>query len=183
MGTVYLDQAGGGGVNTDDATATLEHVRAGKQVGIAGSDDIQTGTGTDVGAQIITVGKPTGSQLSYTITKGFHNGNGYAKQAITNRQSPTYTLGVNSSQTLPEGWYTGGTVKQALTTKGATTLKMATTEQAIASGLLMTGNVTIQGDANYVAANIKSGVKIGNVTGTAVSYTNSQTNWTKVTLQ
>lgn len=70
MGTVYLDQAGGGGVNTDDATATLEHVRAGKQVGIAGSDDIQTGTGTDVGAQIITVGKPTGSQLSYTITKG-----------------------------------------------------------------------------------------------------------------
>lgn len=58
---------------------------------------------------------------------------------------------------------------------------MATTEQAIASGLLMTGNVTIQGDANYVAANIKSGVKIGNVTGTAVSYTNSQTSWTMLT--
>lgn len=58
---------------------------------------------------------------------------------------------------------------------------MATTEQGIAAGTLMTGNVTIQGDANYIAANIKSGVKIGNVTGTAVSYTNSQTNWTKVT--
>lgn len=183
MGTAYLDQAGGGGVNTDDATATLDHVRAGKQVGIAGSDDIQTGTGADVGAQVITVGEPTGTQLSYTIKKGFHNGKGYAKQAITNRQSPTVTIGVDAVYTIPKGWYTGGVVKQALTTKGATTLKMATTEQGIAAGTLMTGNVTIQGDANYIAANIKSGVKIGNVTGTAVSYTNSQTNWTKVTLQ
>ena len=177
MGSAYLEQVGGSGVNTDDATATLEHVRAGKQVGIAGSDDIQTGTGKDVGAQVITVGKPTGTTLSYTITKGFHNGKGYAQQSITNRQAPTITLGVNGSYTIPEGWYTGGTVKQALTTKGATTLKMSTAEQAIAASTLMTGNVTITGDANYIAANIKKGVKIGNITGTAESYTASQTSW------
>lgn len=177
MGQVFIKGSSGSGVNTDDATATLEHVRAGKQVGIAGSDEIQTGTGTDVGAQVITVGKPTGSQLSYTITKGFHNGSGYAKQSITTKGSPTITLGVSGSYTIPEGWYTGGTVKQTLTSKGATTLKMGTSEQSIAKDVYMTGDVTITGDINYVAQNIKSGVVIGNITGTATAYTSSQTQW------
>jgi len=177
MGSVYLEQAGGAGINADDATATLDHVRAGKQVGLAGSSDIQVGTGKDVGAQIITVGEPTGSQLSYTIEKGFHNGKGYAVQKIVNRQSPVITIGVNGKYIIPKGWYTGGQVRQVLDTEVAKTLVMSTTEQSIPADTLMYGDVTIAGDANYLAANIKKGVKIGNVTGTAVSYTAGQDSW------
>lgn len=177
MGIAIMRLTSGSGVRANEATASLEHVRAGKQVGIADSNDIQVGTGANIGAQKIVVGEPTGSQLSYTIKKGFHNGKGYALQSITNHQSPTITIGVNGSYTIPKGWYDGGTVEQSLATKGATTMTMKTSEQSIAASTLMTGNVTIVGDADYIAANIKKGVTIGNITGTAEVYSSQQTAW------
>ena len=55
---------------------------------------------------------------------------------------------------------------QPTATKGATTYTPTTTAQTIATGTYLTGTQTIQGDANLVAGNIKSGTTIFGVTGT-----------------
>ena len=60
------------------------------------------------------------------------------------------------------------TTKQ-LTTKGAATYTPGTSDQTIASGQYLIGVQTIQGDANLVAENIKSGVSIFGVEGTMTS--------------
>lgn len=51
-------------------------------------------------------------------------------------------------------------------TKGATTYTPKTSNQTIAAGTFLTGKITIKGDADLKAENIKKGVKIFNVTGT-----------------
>lgn len=49
--------------------------------------------------------------------------------------------------------------------KSAATYTPGTSDQSIASGQYLNGTQTIKGDSNLTAANIKSGVKIFNVTG------------------
>jgi hypothetical protein len=53
----------------------------------------------------------------------------------------------------------------AVTTKIAETFTPGTTNQTISRGTYLTGDQTIEGDANLVAGNIKSGVSIFGVTG------------------
>lgn len=53
-----------------------------------------------------------------------------------------------------------------VTKKSAATYIPKTTDQSIASGQYLSGTQTIKGDANLVAGNIKSGVRIFGVTGT-----------------
>lgn len=55
-----------------------------------------------------------------------------------------------------------------MTTKAATTITPSTSNQtAVASGVYTTGAITVKGDANLKAGNIRSGVTIFGVTGTA----------------
>lgn len=61
-------------------------------------------------------------------------------------------------------------VGSGVTKKSAATYTPGTSDQSIASGQYLNGTQTIKGDSNLTAANIKSGVKIFNVTG---SYTGS----------
>ena len=56
-------------------------------------------------------------------------------------------------------------VGSGVTKKSATTYTPGTSDQSIASGQYLNGTQTIKGDSNLTAANIKSGVKIFNVTG------------------
>ena len=56
-------------------------------------------------------------------------------------------------------------VKAISPTKGAETFTPKTYNQTISSGRWLTGTQTIKGDANLVAANIKSGVSIFGVNG------------------
>ena len=63
----------------------------------------------------------------------------------------------------------GGEVKGAVTNLAAQTITPGTTNKTIAAGKLTTGVQTIAGDADLVAANIKTGVKIFNVTGNAAA--------------
>ena len=56
-----------------------------------------------------------------------------------------------------------------VTTKAAATITPGTSDQTIASGTYLTGVQTISGDTDLVAANIKKGVEIFNVTGTYTS--------------
>lgn len=57
-------------------------------------------------------------------------------------------------------------VGSGVTKKSAATYTPGTSDQSIASGQYLNGTQTIKGDSNLTAANIKSGVKIFNVTGT-----------------
>ena len=76
---------------------------------------------------------------------------------------------ITSSFTLPEGWVESETktsTKQ-LTTQAATSIiPQATSQVAVASGVYTTGDITVEGDSNLKASNIKAGVTIFNVTGT-----------------
>ena len=56
-----------------------------------------------------------------------------------------------------------------MTTQAAQTITPGTSNKTIASGQYLTGTQTIKGDSNLVASNIKSGVSIFGVVGTAKS--------------
>ena len=61
----------------------------------------------------------------------------------------------------------GNKVTGTIASKGAQTYTPGTSDQTIANGQYLLGDQTIKGDANLVAENIKQGVSIFGVTGTA----------------
>lgn len=62
----------------------------------------------------------------------------------------------------------GNILTGTMPTQGAQTITPGTAAKTIAAGRYLTGAQTIQGDADLIAANIKSGVNIFGVTGTFV---------------
>lgn len=126
------------GVDTSDATMTDADLRVGK-IGYGASGKI-TGSLADVdsGAPEISF-----NWLSGKVTASVHQDSGYIPTATD--QSATYQI----------------------TAKGAQTYTPGTAAQTILANQYLTGNQTIQGDANLTAENIVSGVSIFGVTGTA----------------
>lgn len=61
----------------------------------------------------------------------------------------------------------GQLITGTIPSKGAQTYTPKTVSQTIAKGQYLSGNQTIQGDGNLIASNIKSGVSIFGVSGTA----------------
>lgn len=61
----------------------------------------------------------------------------------------------------------GQLITGTIPSKGAQTYTPKTVSQTISSGQYLSGNQTIQGDGNLIASNIKSGVSIFGVSGTA----------------
>jgi hypothetical protein len=92
-------------------------------------------------------------------------------------QNKTITPSSDSQTVTADGGYDGlskvivnaipATYVKPTATKGTTTYTPTTTNQTIAAGTYLTGEQTIKGDANLVAGNIKSGVSIFGVTGSA----------------
>ena len=88
---------------------------------------------------------------------------------------PAPTVSVNSSTGLVTANYTpvaglveDTAVKSAtlqLTVQAAKTITPGTSNQTVAAGKYLTGKLTVKGDANLVAGNIKKGVTIFNVAG------------------
>lgn len=118
---------------------------------------------------------PTGT---ITITEnGTHYVANYenAHVALPEVVQATPSISVNSSGlitasvTQEAGVVPAGTetATKQLSTQGAKTVTPGTSNQtAVSSGRYTTGTVTVKGDANLVAGNIKKGVSIFNVTGT-----------------
>lgn len=61
----------------------------------------------------------------------------------------------------------GNKVTGSISSKSAATITPGTTDQTIASGQYLSGTQTVKGDSDLIASNIKSGVNIFGVTGTA----------------
>lgn len=155
------------GLNTAEATATANDILYGKTA-FAGNTIV---TGTIVTK---TSNDLTASGATVTVPAGY-----YASQAtksVTTTTHPNPTASVNSStgvvtasHTQTAGYVSAGTTTGTLqlTVQAAATITPGTSNKtAVAAGRYTTGAVTVAGDADLTAANIKNGVNIFGVAGT-----------------
>ena len=124
------------GTNTTDANAT--------------SSDILLNKTAYVNGKKITGSIPTITQATPSISI---SSSGLITSTSTQSESG-YMVSGNKSAT------------KQLTTKGATTYTPTTKDQTIASGIYLTGTITIKGDSSLLPSNIKKGETIFGVAGT-----------------
>ena len=152
-------------LDTSDATATASDILSGKTAYANGSKitgNIASKTSSNLTVSGATVTAPAGYYASA------------ASKAVASGSQGTPSITVSSaglitaSCTDTTGYITGSTKSstQQMTVQAAQTITPGTSNQTIASGRYLTGTQTIKGDANLIAANIKSGVSIFGVTGT-----------------
>lgn len=118
---------------------------------------------------------PTTSAQTITADSGYDGLDTVTVNAMPTATQATPSITVNSSglitatATQSAGYVSAGTksATKQLTTQAAKTITPSTSSQtAVASGRYTTGAVTVAGDSNLKAENIKSGVSIFGVTGT-----------------
>ena len=155
---------------------------------------ITTKTGTDLSASGDTVTVPAGyyaSQATKAVSAGSATApatiSGTSASVSTGTNTLTLSKTISVTPTVSAGYVSAGTagnsavsLTASVTTKGATTYTPTTSNQTISSGTYLTGAQTISGDANLVAANIKSGISIFGVAGSLSSVAVSQDQVTKV---
>ena len=112
------------------------------------------------------IGVPDASKILSGVTIAGLTG------TMVNKGAVNQTLAINSTYIVPAGYHNGSgkvTADKDYSTKEAFTYtpnKPTSTQLIQASGVYMSGNITVKGDANLVASNIKKGVKIFGITGT-----------------
>lgn len=167
---ILADKASGGGIDTTDATASASDILDSKTAYVNGekiTGTIPTKTSTDVSISDATVTIPSGYYAS-DVTKTV---------ATTEQTTPSISIDANgkitASATQTAGFVGAGTktATKQMTVQSAKTITPSTSRQtAVASGVYTTGAITVAGDSNLVASNIKSGVTIFGVTGTYDNY-------------
>lgn len=83
---------------------------------------------------------------------------------MTNKGSPTISLPLNGTVSIPAGKYSGGKVTQNIPTMGDYTIYPTSKEQQIPTkGVYMGGNIIVSKLSNLVPENIKEGEYVGGV--------------------
>ena len=107
-----------------------------------------------------------------------------ATQQLSTQAAKTVTPTTSSQTAVASGKYTTGAITvgaipssyvKPSATKSATTYTPSTSNQTIAAGTYCSGAQTIKGDVNLKAENIKSGISIFGITGTASGSDNLET--------
>lgn len=131
--------------------------------------------GTKSAAKQLTkrgAGDLTASGAAVTVPAGYYPSQVSKSVATAAHPKPTLSRSggtVTASHTQSAGYTSGGTTTETLSIpiQAAKTVTPTTYAQtAVSSGRLTTGAVTVAGDANLVAGNIRSGVSIFGVAGT-----------------
>lgn len=156
------------GTDTSDATATAADILRPATAYVNGelvTGQIETKTVLDITVNKSAVTTPAGyyeTDITTTIPE--------VDQATPSISVSSAGL-ITASATQTVGYVAAGTksATKQLTTQAAKTITPGTSNQtAIASGVYTTGAITVAGDADLIASNIKSGVSIFGVTGTYV---------------
>ncbi len=114
----------------------------------------------------------TASGASVIVPAGYYPSQVSKSVATAAHPKPTISRSggtVTAQHVQSAGYTSGGTTTETLsipTQAGKTVTPTTYAQTAVASGRLTTGAVTVAGDANLVAGNIRSGVSIFGVTGT-----------------
>jgi len=157
-----------------DADLIPGNIRSGVSIfGVTGTYAASGGTADPV-LQEKSVSPTTASQ-TVTPDSGYDGLSKVTVSAMPTATQATPSIAVDSagkitaSATQTAGYVSAGTksATKQLTVQAAKTVTPTTTDQtAVSSGVYTTGAVTVAGDANLKAANIKSGVSIFGVSGT-----------------
>lgn len=162
----YTNISGGGGLDTEELTASAADVMEGKKAGVQGSDEPVTGTMPDRGA----VNRTLNAGGSYTIPAGYHNGGG----KVTANSLASQTSGNASAGHILSGktaWVNGQKVTGNIASMGGQMITPNAYSHTLScSGKYMTGNVYVPAVSNLSAGTIKKGVTVGGVTGTFEGY-------------
>ena len=168
-------------MDISDSTVTADKLAKGVTAYDKAGEKI-TGTMEASSAPILQEKTVTPSTAAQSITAD----NGYdGLSKVTVNAMPTATQAtpsitvssagkITASATQSAGYVAAGTKSETkqLTTQAAKTVTPTTSNQtAVANGIYTTGAVTVKGDANLVAGNIKSGTSIFGVTGSYVGST------------
>lgn len=174
MGQILIPGGGGGtGVYSVDLTATKGDVLKGKSY--VGSD---TGDEAGIGTLELTGNAGIGDVLA---GKGF-----YATDPKTKLTGALALTGNITAQRVLSG-YTGYATDPKIKITGVIpsysgrTITPGTSNQTIAAGNYLSGNVVIAGDGDLVAGNIRNGVNIFGVTGNVQRWRYTQVNLTAST--
>ena len=158
----------GTGPTLANLDAIDSNVLAGKK--FIGSNGIEeTGTIATKTSNDLTV-----SDATVTVPAGYYASQATKSVATAIQANPTITFYSNSGliiagATQSAGYVSSGvkTTRKQLDTKSATTYTPGTSDQILSAGTYCTGAQTIKGDSNLVASNIKSGISIFGVNGSA----------------
>ena len=125
--------------------------------------------------------KTPATTITVTPSVSIDTSTGVVTASVSKTQNitPTVTAGYVSSGTAGAITVDGSDTLE-LTTQAARTITPSTSNQTVAAGTYLTGALTVAGDADLVASNIKSGVNIFGVAGSLTLVSVSQDSTTKV---
>lgn len=157
--------------DTEDATAVAADIREGKTAYIATGKVTGTFKGIDTSDATATEADLLSGKIAYV------NGNKITG-TIASKEAQTYVPSA-SEQVINSGQYLAGaqTIIAVPTEEKSITPSSSTQEVAPTAGKFL-NKVTVSGDANLVADNIKNGVSIFGVQGTLTSLDTSDANAT-----